>query len=85
MALAEDTLEDNEAWESYARNRGVTIKSYHAYNGIFKVKRWVELCHIGGQDITFSGGKSHYHNRMIEWPIRVFPDPDGIFISILTC
>ena len=57
MALAEDTLEDNEAWESYARNRGVTIKSYHAYNGIFKVKRWVELCHIGGQDITFSGGK----------------------------
>ena len=35
MASAEENMEGKDAWERYARERGVTIKSYHADIRIF--------------------------------------------------
>jgi hypothetical protein len=34
-AMAEETLEGKKAFEAYARSHGVSIKTYHADNGIF--------------------------------------------------
>ena len=43
-ATAEETLQSKRAFEAFAKNRGVTIKSYHADNGIFRVNQWIEDC-----------------------------------------
>ena len=43
--LAEETIEAKRAFEKYAANRGVTIQAYHADNGIFKAKKWMEECY----------------------------------------
>ena len=39
---AEETIEAKRAFEQYAENRGVKVQAYHADNGIFKAKKWVE-------------------------------------------
>ena len=41
---AEETIEVNRAFEQYAANRGVRVQAYHADNGIFKAKKWIEEC-----------------------------------------
>ena len=41
---AEETIEAKRAFEQYAENRGVRVQAYHADNGIFKAKKWVEEC-----------------------------------------
>jgi hypothetical protein len=35
-ATADETLLSKEAFEQYAKDRGVTLLGYHANNGIFK-------------------------------------------------
>ena len=42
---AEETIEAERAFKKYAENQGVRDQAYHADNGIFKVKKWVEECH----------------------------------------
>ena len=44
--LAEETIEAKRAFENHAANRGVMIQAYHADNGIFKAKKWMEECHL---------------------------------------
>ena len=41
---AEETIEAKRAFEQYAENRRVRVQAYHADNGIFKAKKWVEEC-----------------------------------------
>ena len=41
---AEETIEAERAFEQYTENRGVRVQAYHADNGIFKAKKWVEEC-----------------------------------------
>ena len=41
---AEETIEAKRAFEQYAENRGVRVPAYHADNGIFKAKKWIEEC-----------------------------------------
>ena len=41
---AEETIKAKKAFEKYAVNRGVTVQGYHADNGIFKAKKWIEEC-----------------------------------------
>ena len=41
---AEETIEAKRAIEQYAENRVVRVQPYHADNGIFKAKKWVEEC-----------------------------------------
>ena len=44
-ASAQETLESKQAMERYAQAHNITIQVYHADNGIFKAKQWVQACH----------------------------------------
>ena len=59
---AEETIEAKRAFEKYAMNQGATIQAYHADNGIFKAKKWMEECHQQKQNLTFVGVNTHHQN-----------------------
>ena len=67
---AEETIEAKRAFEQYAENRGVKVQAYHADNGIFKAKKWVEECRQRKQDLTFAGVNAHHQNGIAERQIR---------------
>ena len=67
---AEETLLGKEAFESYAADRGITIKAYHADNGIFRAHKWVNACKQKGQTLTFAGVNAHHQNGVAERRIR---------------
>ena len=67
---AEETIEAKRAFEQYAENRGVKVQAYHADNGIFKAKKWVEECQQRKQDLTFAGVNAHHQNGIAERRIR---------------
>ena len=67
---AEETIEAKRAFERYAEHRGVTVWAYHADNGIFKAKKWVEECQLRKQDLTFAGVNAHHQNGIAERRIR---------------
>ena len=67
---AEETIEVKRAFEQYAENRGVRVRAYHADNGIFKAKKWVEECRQRKQDLTFAGVNVHHQNGIAERRIR---------------
>ena len=67
---AEETIEAKRAFEQYAENRGVRVQAYHADNGIFKAKKWVEECQQRKQDLTFAGVNAHHQNGVAERRIR---------------
>ena len=48
----------------------MTISAYHADNGIFKAREWVENCHQLQQGLTFAGVGAHHANRKAERRIR---------------
>ena len=63
---AEETIEAKRALEKYSANRGVTVQAYHANNGIFKVKKWIEECQRQKQNLTFAGVNVHHQNGIAE-------------------
>ena len=67
---AEETIEAKRAFEQYAENRGVRVQAYHADNGIFQAKIWVEECQQRKQDLTFAGVNAHHQNGVVERRIR---------------
>ena len=46
------------------------VQAYHADNGIFKAKKWVEECRQRKQDLTFAGVNAHHQNGIAERRIR---------------
>ena len=66
----EETIEAKRAFEQYAENHGVRVQAYHADNGIFKAKKWVEECQQRKQDLTFAGVNAHHQNDIAERRIR---------------
>ncbi len=69
-ASAQETLEAKKAFERYANSMGVPVKAYHADNGIFKAKAWVEACFHKEQTLTFAGVGAHHTNGKAERRIR---------------
>ena len=69
-ATAEETLKGKMAFELYARNHGIAIKSYHADNGIFRANAWVQHCMKMNQTLTFAGVNAHHQNGIAERRIR---------------
>lgn len=69
-ASAEETLEGKAAYEMYAQIRGVEVRAYHADNGIFKARKWVEDCQQNDQSLTFAGVGAHHSNGKAERRIR---------------
>ena len=67
---AKETIEGKKAFEQYALARGVTVRAYHADNGIFKAKEWVDECNKHGQPLTFAGVNAHHQNGLAERRIR---------------
>lgn len=56
----ESTLEAKHAFEYHANSRGVLISHYHADNGRFAEKIWIEDYKKSAQHITFCGVGAHH-------------------------
>ena len=69
-ATADETLLGKEAFQQYAKDRGVKVLGYHADNGIFKAHKWVNACKSEGQGLTFAGVNAHHQNGIAERKIR---------------
>ena len=63
-------MQSKQAMERYAQARNITIKAYHADNGIFKAKEWVQPCHDACQQLTFAAVGAHHANGKAERRIR---------------
>ena len=71
---AEETLEGKQAFEQWAATHGVTIRAYHADNGIFKAHKWVRACQEARQPLTFASAGAHHQNGLAERRIRELQD-----------
>ena len=71
---ADETLEGKRAFEEHAHSSGVKIQHYHADNGVFKARAWVEDCQLKHQRTTYAGVGAHHQNGMAERRIRVLQD-----------
>ena len=66
----EETLEGKKAFEAYCKEQSIQVQAYHADNGIFKAKGWVQDCQVKGQALTFAGVNAHHQNGLAERRIR---------------
>ena len=73
-ATADETIEAKKAFEAKLASFGVTVKGYHADNGVFKANKWRDACAKNNQQLTFSGVNAHHTNRMAEKRIRDLQD-----------
>lgn len=73
-ATVEEILAAKKAFQQYSMDRGVTIKAYHADNGIFKAKKWQQAYRHEKQELTFTGVNAHHTNRVAEKRIRDLQD-----------
>ncbi len=69
-STAEETLEGKVLFEKYAQYCGITIRRYHADNGIFRANKWVQRCIEGEQTLSFAGVNAHHQNGVAEKRIR---------------
>ena len=67
---AEETVDAKRAFEAFAKERGVTIKHYHADNGIFASNGFREEVMNCGQSISFCGVGAHHQNGIAERRIQ---------------
>ena len=63
---ASDTLRSKRAFEQNARQCGVDIEQYHADNGVFKAREFVEHLQKKGQPLTLSGVGAKHQNGIAE-------------------
>ena len=73
-ASAAETLQSKLAFERCAATHGVKIQAYHADNGIFKARDWVEACQKKNQPLTFAAVGAHHQNGKAERRIRELQD-----------
>lgn len=69
-ASAEETIKGKIAFELQARSMGITVKAYHADNGVFRAKKWVDHCASMQQGLSFAGVNAHHQNGKAERRIR---------------
>jgi hypothetical protein len=69
-----ETLQAKKAFEAYAKSHGVNIRHYHADNGRFKEKVWLDHCELKQQSISFCGAHAHFQNSIAEKRIRDLQD-----------
>ena len=61
-----ETLKAKETFEKYAANHGVIIRHYHADNGRFADRGWINHIQEKGQTISFCGTNAHHQNGVAE-------------------
>jgi hypothetical protein len=59
------TVQAKHAFDAEAKKHGVTIKHYHAVNGIFRTKSFKQNIEKKGQTLTFAGGVGAHHQNGI--------------------
>ena len=67
---AAETIEAKKAFERYSKAHGVTVHHYHADNGIFATKAFMDEVQQRGQTITFCAVNAHHQNGRAEKKIR---------------
>jgi Reverse transcriptase (RNA-dependent DNA polymerase) len=67
---ASETLEAKQAYERLCLRDGITVKHYHADNGVFRAKQWTDDCQNKQQGFTFAGVDAHHQNGKAEARIR---------------
>jgi transposase InsO family protein len=60
------TVQAKQAFEAEAKRYGVTIKHYHADNGLFRTKPFEQDIEKKGQRLTFAGVGAHHQNGIAE-------------------
>lgn len=70
----DEALEAKRAYETYCDALGVSVKHYHADNGIFACKQWKNSCSELHQGLTFAGVNAHHQNGRAERKIRSLQD-----------
>jgi hypothetical protein len=65
-----ETIKAKDAFELFARERGVKIQHYHADNGCFVDNAWKEGLAQENQGITYCGVNAHWQNGIAERRIR---------------
>ena len=71
---SEETVQGKVAFEKYCEARGVTVRHYHADNGRFSDKGFVNHVAKCRQSITYCGVNAHFQNGMAEKRIRDLQD-----------
>lgn len=67
---AAETILAKLAFKHYAKSHGVLVKHYHADNGIFAEKDFVQQVHESWQIITFCAVNAHHQNGRAEKQIH---------------
>ncbi len=67
---AAETVEAKRAFERYAKLHGVTVKHYHADNGIFAEAEFVRAVEGDHQTISYCAVSAHHQNGKAEKKIR---------------
>ena len=62
----EETLLAKAAYERFLQTVGVTAQAYHADNGRFADKGFIDACRLETQLITFCGVGAHHQNGIAE-------------------
>ena len=65
-----ETLQGKQAFEAFARQHGVTVKSYHADNAPFNSEGFQNDLRLKNQAIKFSGVGAHHQNGVAENAIK---------------
>ena len=68
----EETLLAKAAYEKYLNDNGVVAKSYHADNGRFADKGFIDDCKSSNQTISFCGVGGHHQNAHLLCGSRTF-------------
>ena len=67
---AKDAIEAKKCFEEYAQAHGVTVRHYHADNGIFNSKEFRAAVRESQQTISFCGVGAHHQSGVAEHRIR---------------
>ena len=59
-------MEAKEAFEEFAWTRGIAIKNYHADNGKYVDKGFLNVVVKSGQTLSFLGVDTHHQNGIAE-------------------
>ena len=66
----EETLDAKSAYERFLQSVGVTAQAYHADNGRFADKGFIDACRTNQQLITFCAVGAHHQNGIAERYIK---------------
>ena len=66
----EETLDAKLSIENYFHQHGYAIKEWHADNGRYTEKDFVDAVHVAGQTITYCGVGAHHQNGIAESSIK---------------